>query len=389
MKYSYLMMFGHICTDINQGALPAMLPFLILHNDISYTAAAGLVFAANLVSSVVQPLFGHLGDKGDRPWLMSIGILLAGGGLAMIGFLNAYWMIFAGAMISGVGIALFHPEGGKTANLVSGDKKGEGMGVFSVGGNIGFALGPVIASASLLTFGMKGTLVLIIPAGIMAAIIFVAMRKPVTNHTEEQIAAKEQIDDWNAFNRVSASVFCRSIISYGLTTFIPIYWVGVMMESEASGSIRLTIFSIAGAAATLIGGKLADRYGFQRIITIGAIALAPLMFLFIQVREPIFATVLLICIAVALNGPHSTMIAFGQSFLPNRVGLASGIMLGLTVSVGGMAAPAIGRIGDIFGLPAAMYTVAGLACIALLLIFILPKQQAEIEKDSMDAQLDV
>lgn len=166
-KYSLLTMFSHICTDINQGALPAILPFLVAEKDINYTAAAGLVFAANSVSSFIQPLLGYLGDRVSWPWLMGLGIFLAGAGLALIGFMDSYWAIFAAAMLSGVGIALFHPEGGKIANLVAGKNKGAGISIFAVGGSIGFALGPIIAASSLTAFGMKGTIVLLIPAVLM------------------------------------------------------------------------------------------------------------------------------------------------------------------------------------------------------------------------------
>ncbi|MDR2109480.1 MAG: MFS transporter, partial [Coriobacteriales bacterium] len=146
--HSYLIMLGHLCTDINQGGLPAMLPFLIVAYDLSYASAAALVFASNIVSSVIQPLFGYLGDKLDRPWFMSLGIFLAGLGIALLGLVQDYWLLFACAMLSGIGVALFHPEGGKLANLIAGEKKGTSISNFSVGGNLGFSIGPILAAVA-------------------------------------------------------------------------------------------------------------------------------------------------------------------------------------------------------------------------------------------------
>ena len=90
MQYRHIgvLSLGHLVTDINQGALPAMLPFFIVAYDLSYAAAAGIVFAANMTSSVVQPLFGHAADRFSKPWLLSAGLMLAGLGLALSGSKN-------------------------------------------------------------------------------------------------------------------------------------------------------------------------------------------------------------------------------------------------------------------------------------------------------------
>ena len=373
-KYSLLTMFGHICTDINQGALPAILPFLVLEKGISYASAAGLIFASSSVSSLVQPLFGYLGDKVSWPWLMGLGALLAGGGLACVGFLDQYWTIFLAVMVSGVGVALFHPEGGKIANLVAGEKKGMGIGIFAVGGNIGFALGPIIISLAIAAWGLKGTAVLLIPAVTMMLVMLVSL-KPLRRVIAEARTARSRTadassrDDWRAFSLVAAGVTCRSIISYGMTTFIPLYFAAVLMLGEVSASARLTLFSVVAATATLVGGHLADRIGFNRVIRGGFIILAPLLFLFPAVGNVHLATLLLLPIAFTLNGPHGSMIALGQKYVPNHIGTSSGIMLGLTVSIGGMVAPGIGWIGDHFGLTVAMYTVAAFSAPMLLLAY--------------------
>lgn len=122
-KMSLLLMAGHLCCDINQGALVATLPFLVLLGGFSYTAATALLFASNIASAIIQPLFGWLGDRFQKPWIMALGITLAGLGMAGVGIFSTYWLILASAMVSGIGIAMFHPEGGRLANLVAGEKK--------------------------------------------------------------------------------------------------------------------------------------------------------------------------------------------------------------------------------------------------------------------------
>jgi FSR family fosmidomycin resistance protein-like MFS transporter len=378
-RYNVLTMFGHICTDINQGALPAILPFLVLHKDISYTSAAGLIFAANSVSSFIQPLFGYLGDKVSWPWLMGLGVFLAGSGLAIVGFLDNYWTIFAAVTVSGIGIALFHPEGGRIANLAAGENKGAGIALFAVGGNIGFALGPIIASVALATLGLKGTAVLLVPAIGMAIVVLISLKslKRITAESQRQKnngkhAAGE--DDWRSFFKVSACITSRSVVQYGLITFIPLYFTAVLMLPEASASTTLTLFLVAAAIATLLGGQAADRFGYTCIVRGGFSLLVPLVLIFPLLTNLYPAIFLLIPMAVALNAPQGATIAMGQKFLPNHIGTSSGIMLGLAVSMGGMVAPGIGWIGDRYGLTTAMYAVGAFAVLTMLLAFLIPSQ---------------
>ena len=121
---------GHLCTDLAQGAVPALLPFLLIRDHLSYAAASALVLAATISSSVIQPLFGHLSDRLSLPWLMPLGPALGGLGIALVGVSSSYGLIFAAVLLSGVGVAAFHPEGSRFANYVSGARRASGMSLF-------------------------------------------------------------------------------------------------------------------------------------------------------------------------------------------------------------------------------------------------------------------
>jgi FSR family fosmidomycin resistance protein-like MFS transporter len=117
---------GHLFTDLNQGAVAALLPFLISERGISLTAAGALVFAATVSSSVVQPLFGVFSDRRPIPALMPLGVLLAGVGMALVGVVPGYLQIFLCIVLSGIGVAAFHPESARFANYVSGSRRARG-----------------------------------------------------------------------------------------------------------------------------------------------------------------------------------------------------------------------------------------------------------------------
>ena len=158
-KLPFVLMGGHICVDAAQGGLASVLPFLVIQSGFSYAEITALVLAANSASAIIQPLFGWLGDRKARPWLMSAGVALAGIGLALVGVLQSYWLIVAAAMVSGIGNAMLHPEGARLANLAGGEDKAVSMSVFSVGDQGGFCRGPIISVAAITAFSLSGTLV--------------------------------------------------------------------------------------------------------------------------------------------------------------------------------------------------------------------------------------
>ncbi len=168
---------AHLTDDVNQSFIPALLPYLILERHISHETAATLVFWQAVSSSVVQPAIGVLADRRSMPWLIAVGILLAGGGVALLGVLPTLPLLFLAALISGLGVAAFHPEAARFANYVSGEKKASGMRWFTVGGNLGFAFGPAFATAAISLWGMHGTLVAAVPVSILAGVVLLELRR--------------------------------------------------------------------------------------------------------------------------------------------------------------------------------------------------------------------
>ena len=172
-KYKYLMSLGHFCSDINQGALSAVLPFLIAAHGYSYATAASLVMISNLVGSAVQPLIGYLSDKRSTTWAIPVGVLMAGGGIALTGFTSSFFGLCIAVVISGTGVSLFHPQAVKLVNFASdADNKARSIGIFSFGGSLGFSLGPMLVSTAILAVGMHGTAVFLAPALISSTIFF-------------------------------------------------------------------------------------------------------------------------------------------------------------------------------------------------------------------------
>ena len=165
----------------------------------------------------------------------------------------------------------------------------------------------------------------------------------------------------------------RSAIMATMNSFIPLFWLSVLLQSEEISGLSTTIIAISGALATLFGGRIADRLGFRKVIRIGLLALVPCMLLIAYSRSLLLSALLLVPAAVALNLAYSPSVVLGQKLLPNHIGLASGITMGLASSFGGVVSPLLGIVGDKYGVDTVMWILAAICMAAALSTAILPE----------------
>jgi FSR family fosmidomycin resistance protein-like MFS transporter len=368
---------GHLAVDFAQGAVPAMLPFFVQERRFSYAAAAGLVLAQAVSSSVVQPLFGRLADHWPLPWLMPVGVALSGLGLGSAGLFPDYTTVWLAIAIGGIGVAAVHPEAARYANYASGVQRPTGLAVFQVGGIAGFALGPVLTTPLLLTLGLRGGWALALP-GLAVAVVLTSTLARIHGHRQAagqdagRRRADKEPDRLGPFARLTATMLARSIVFYGLNTFIPLYWIAVLHQSKAAGGIALTVLLVTGGVGTLLGGRLSERYSRRVVITAGCALVAPLMLALALAPSPWLALATLVPLALALYVPTSLLVLAGQEYLPSSMGTASGVTLGLAVSVGGVVTPGLGAIADHVGLRPTLLLLATLPIAMVALALTLP-----------------
>jgi FSR family fosmidomycin resistance protein-like MFS transporter len=373
-----LLTIAHAAADINQGAIPVLLPFFITAHHLSYAAAATIVFAVNIVSTVTQPLFGYISDRRPRPRLIPVSMLIVGLGVSYTGLAPGYWIGVVAVMVSGLGVAMFHPEGARLMNHLAENKKATAMSLFGIGGQLGFALGPLVATALLLSWGLTGTVFLIVPSVVIAGLVVFSLPALTKGYDIKGTAGSGpaptgEKDDWPAFLCLSSALLCRSVIFYGLNTFLPLFWINVMHGTKAAAGFALAVFLGSAIAGNFMGGRTADRVGLRGVTIIAFIILSGSFPLLLLAGRPVIALLLLVPIGLLLAAPFGPMVVLGQSYLPNRIGLASGITLGLAFSFGGLTTPVLGWIADHHGLRATMSVVAFMPIICTCLLLMLPR----------------
>ncbi len=372
-----ILALGHLLNDVNQGAVTALLPFLVAQRGLSYTAAAGVVLAATLISAILQPLLGIVSDRRPLPWLIPLGMFLGGLGIGLAGLLPNYEFIIAAVIISGAGVAAFHPESHRFSNYVSRQQRGRGMSIFNVGGNLGFAIGPALVTAAVLWLGLAGTWVMAVPATLYALLLW----RELPRFNQFRPAARsgktantDAVTDWSAFVRLTIVIVLRTALYYGLLAFVPAYLISVRGLTIVEANSHLTLISVAGAAGTLLAGTLSDRLGRKRILLMALGALPILLLIFLNTSGWV-ASIALMLTGMATAAAFTVGVVMGQEYAAANLGVASGVTTGAAIGLGGLASPVLGRIADVSGLTTVLLILTALPLLSLCVAITLPKIQ--------------
>lgn len=369
---------GHGCADMSGGALWALLPFLVVERDYSYAAVGVFALVATVSTAVLQPVLGAHGDRRTAWWLMPAGLVLAGLGLGAAGVFASFPLTLAAVLVASAGVAAYHPEGARWARLVSGGRVTSDMGVFSLGGSVGYALGPLVVAAALAPLGLRGTLLLPLAPFAAATVLLVALRR--VRHLAPRYSAgspkSRGPQDWRAFARLLAFSCGAGAVATGLITYVPLFLVQERSTSPEASNIVSSVLLASGALGTLLGGLAAQRYGRRRALVVSQLAMVPIVALLPALG---YAGVLaaVVPIGLAMNAYLSVTLVLAQEYLPARMGLATGLTVGLANGAGGLAVAALGVLGDAQGAAAVLFAVAALPLLVAAMGVSLPRPRRE------------
>ena len=364
---------GHLATDFANGALPALLPFFVDKFDLSYTLAGAAVLASAVSSSIVQPLFGLWSDRRGAIWLLPAGVALAGIGIGLASAAPTYPLVLVCVVISGLGVAAFHPEGSKFAAFAGGRRRASAMSFFSIGGNLGFALGPTVATPLVLALGLTGGLLLAVPGLVVAVALLALMPFLGSFAPKRRQVQSDELDRPGALLLLLGVIAFRSVAWFGLITFVPL-WEVSLGHSKAQGSHLLSLMLLAGGLGTLAAGQLADRFGRRPVLIASTAATAPLILIFVIVGG-VPGAIALAGVGISVIGTFGVTMVMSQEYLPRHIGMASGLSIGLSIGLGGVGAVALGAVADSIDLRAALYGAAASALVALALAVLLPSSR--------------
>ncbi len=371
-----LLAISHAVTDLSQGALPVLLPFLKNAFDLSYAQVGIIVLAQNVTSSVIQPAFGYVADRLSLPWLIPAGVLVSGIGIAVTGLVGSYSTLLAIVIVTGLGVSAFHPQGSKSAHFVSASsRRGQSMAVFSVGGNLGMALGTIFMGILLTLPGaMVNTPWFLLPAVITAALVWLNLRRvspPVPAATAGKKSQPATRLPVFLLTVLLAFILVRTTIQAGLTTFIPLYYVNYLGGSAVYAGYLLSAFMLAGVVGTFVGGTLSDRFGRKTLIVGSMLVTWPLLALF-QFTSGFMTVVLAAAAGFTLIASFSPLLVLAQEIMPGYEAMAAGLTIGFSIGLGGIGVTVLGYVADHFGVPSVFSVISVLPAATIALAMLLP-----------------
>ena len=366
----FLLVAGHIVVDATQNILPVLLPLVKVTFALSYTQVGLVAALLSLTSSLTQPIFGWLTDRWRTDWLLPAGVAWTALFMGSTGIAPSYPLLLLAVGLAGLGTAAYHPKASVGVAAAAGIRKGAAMSLFSAGGNLGFAIGPILGAFLLARFAAPGTLGLLVPGALLTAALL-TVRGPRLSPPpipREDRGSKGGVPVL-AITLLILAVSLRSWTYQATITFLPFLLVNDRQPAVAP-SVALFLYLFCGALGGLLGGTISDRWGRQAILVGTLILYAPLMLAF-QATDGRLALLLLALSGAALLGSFSVAIVYAQELLPARVGLASGLTLGFAFGAGGIGAGVTGALIDAVGLEWGMASVsvlplgAALACLPL------------------------
>ena len=375
-----LLAAGHFVIDATVGAVSVMLPVFTAAFALSDLAASMILAASLLASSAVQPLFGLLADRRASPQFLWGGVLVGAAGLGLSGIAGGYAGVLACLVGSGLGIAAFHPEAARVANRMSAGRPATGLAWFMVGGNAGFAAGPLLAALAIPWLGARATLVFLVP-GLAVAVLLHHRRGRLTVAVPERSRATRGPDraSLSSIVLLLAAIVMRTWTQFCLLALVPLLLVADRGFSEQRAGFAVAAFSGAGVIGTIAGAAVANRIGGRRMLLWTMPLVTPLLMAFLA-GGGWSAILALTAAGFVLMASFSVTVAMGQEALPGRLALAAGLMIGFGAA--GSAPPGLalfGAIADAAGRDTALWGVACLPLVGAALAALLPERGGPVE----------
>jgi FSR family fosmidomycin resistance protein-like MFS transporter len=366
--------FCHLLNDMMQSLLPALYPMLKSSYALTFGQIGFLTFTFQVTASLLQPIVGSYTDRSPRPYSLAAGMAFTLVGLALLAYAGNYYLLLLAAALIGTGSSVFHPESSRVARMASGGKHGLAQSVFQVGGNLGSAVGPLLAAFIVLPHGQSSVAWFSCAALLGIFVLYnvghwykdhgLARLKPRAVDGNAQHALRhERIAP--AIAVLLALIFSKYFYMASLSSYYTFYLINRFHVSVQSAQLHLFVFLGAVALGTIVGGPLGDRFGRKYIIWISILGVLP--FTLLLPHANLFWTgVLTVPIGMILASAFPAIVVYAQELMPGRTGTVAGLFFGFAFGMGGIGAAVLGKLADAVSIDFVYQVCAFLPLLGLL-----------------------
>ena len=372
--------FCHFLNDVMQSLLTAIYPILKVNFGLDFVQIGLLTLTFQCTASLLQPAIGMYADRRPLPYSLAFGMGSTLLGLIVLGFAQSYPLLLLGAAMVGIGSAVFHPESSRVARLASGGRHGVAQSLFQVGGNIGSAVGPLLAAFIVLPRGQQSVSWF---AGAALLGIFILWRVGNWYAAHRRANAGRPVPDRTLpFDRRTIGIalavlivltFTKNIYMASVASYYTFFLIEKFGVSIQDSQLLLFLFLGASAAGTFLGGPIGDRYGPKFVIWFSILGVVPFT-LALPYADLTWTPVLTVIIGLIFSSAFPAIVVFAQELLPGRVGMVAGMFFGFAFGIAGIAAAVLGAVADVSGIEYVFWLTSFLPLLGLLTVF-LPKMQ--------------
>ena len=370
----------HLLNDCVQAVLPSIYPLLKQQFDLSFTQVGLITLTFQCTASLLQPWIGLYTDKHPIPFLLPVGMCVTLLGVGLLSVAGSFGMLLLAAGLIGIGSSTFHPEASRVARLASGGRFGFAQSLFQVGGNLGSALGPLLAAAIIVGRG-QGKIAWFMLLVMAAVIVALGVSRWYGSHLKSG-AKKAAAHAGPALPRnkvikalavLALLVFSKYIYMASLQSYYTFYLIEKFHVPVGTAQLYLFLFLASVAAGTFAGGPIGDRIGRKRVIWVSILGAAPFT-LALPYASLFWTGVLTVVIGLVMSSAFSAIVVFAQELVPGKVGMIAGVFFGLMFGVSGIGAAAMGHIADVAGIES-VYRIASFLPLLGILAALLPKME--------------
>lgn len=356
------------------GMLSPLLPAFKKALSLSDLRTSLLLAAITFSSSFIQPLFGILADRVTATWMLLAGTGLATACLAAAGLISNYWLLLILIVLCGLGVGAYHPEAARLANHFAGTRKATGVAYFTIGGNVGFAFGPLVVAAFVPLMDERTTLLILVPgivATVLLAMSYRTIAVPVTPFRRDE---RTRTSDVRGMSILVTCVSLRTWTQFGLMAIVPVFLTGERGMTDRQQGLIIFAFVITGAIGTMVGALIADSIGGRRMLMLTLPLVTPCVAAFI-LDDGVLGIIGLSSAGFILMASFSATVVMGQNFMPDRLALAAAWVLGFgAIGAATPWLPVVGAIADGWGREPALWVLAAIPLVAALVAWIIPRQ---------------
>jgi FSR family fosmidomycin resistance protein-like MFS transporter len=377
--------FSHFLNDMIQSLLLAIYPLFKSDFHLNFAQIGFITLAFQFTASLLQPVVGYYTDRHPKPFSLAFGMACTLTGLITLAYAATYPMLLLAAALVGTGSSIFHPESSRVARMASGGRHGMAQSIFQVGGNVGSAIGPLLAAWVILPNGQH-SIIWFSLAALTAIVVLIGVgrwyreqhRLPgraaaVAQHT----LTRRQIG--TTLGVLLALIFSKFFYLASLSSYLIFYLIQQFHISTSAAQYHLFYFLFAVAAGTLLGGPIGDRIGRRQVIWVSILGIAPFTLALPYVGLGMSA-VLTVVIGFMLASAFPAMVVYAQEMIPGKVGTISGLFFGLAFGLGGIGAALLGVLADQWGIVAVYKLCSFLPLIGLLAVFLPDLRMQSIDR---------